>query len=256
MKHWLLVTGLLAVLISLPALAADPAAGGPPPPQTVVLRVGVDATGHVVWSNPVEPQAQPGLVRAAQAYAGRLLFTPARKDGVAVASETSLYVILAVEPAVDGKYALKLRRATNGPGVVIVGHLEMPAYTGRRGGAIIVVSVDVDANGVANADTIKTESAKLREPNKFAEARYLDVIHRSVKGSRFVPDQVAGQPVASRVMLPYRFGMGGNKPKDGEEASRSAPPPSDPSTDPAMTAVSAAPGIELPKVEYLAPAKP
>ena len=258
MKHSFRLAVLSAALLSLPALAADPAAGGPPPPQTVVLRVGVDAAGHVSSSSPVDPQALPSLVQAAQAYAGKLVFTPARKDGAAVPSETNLNLILAFEPAGDGKYALKLRRATNGPGVVTVGRMETPKYPGRRGGATIVVSVDVDANGVPNAASLKTESAQLREPSKFAEARYVDAIHMSVKASRFAPDKVAGQPVPSRIMLPYQFGMGGDKPKEGEDEPRrgSPPPVRDPSKDPAMTAVSSVPGIELPKIDYAAPAKP
>lgn len=251
------MAALSAALLSLGAQAADPASAAPPPPQTVVLRVGVDATGHVSSSSPFDPQAVPGLVKAAQAYAQKLVFTPARKGGTAVASETNLNLVLAFEPAGDGKYALKLRRATNGPGVLSVGRMAMPQYAGRRGGAMIVVSVDVDAGGMPNMDTLKTESVQLREPNKFAEARFLDAIHVSVKGSRFAPEKVAGEPIASRIMLPYRFGRGGEAPsKDDDEPRGSPPPPADPSKEPAMTAVSIVPGIELPKIDYAAPAKP
>ena len=252
------MAALAAGLLSLTVLAADSAPARPPPPQTVVLRVSVDATGHVSSSSPFDPQALPSLVHAAQAYAQKLVFSPARKAGAAVASETNLNLVLAFEPAGEGKYALKLRRATNGPGVVTVGHMAMPQYAGRRGGAMIVVSVDVDAQGMPNMDTVRTESAQLREPNKFAEARYLDAIHVSVKGSRFDPEKVAGEPIASRIMLPYRFGRGGDAPDQDDEDQRRGPPPppSDPSKEPVMTAISTVPGIELPNIDYAAPAKP
>jgi hypothetical protein len=237
------------------ACAAAPASGNPPP-QTVVLHVAVDAAGHVQSAEPVDPQAVPGLVQAARGYAQKLVFTPARKDGAAVASETNLSLVLAVEPVGDGKFALKLKRAVSVPGVVSVGRMDVPKYQGRRGGATIIVSVNVDANGVPDAASIKTESAQLRDPNAFAEARYLDAIHLSVKGSRFAPDKVAGQPVPSRLTLPYQFGMGGAKPKPGEdeEDRRKPPTPPDPSQQPAMSAVSTVPSIELPKLDYRAPA--
>ncbi len=253
-KSW-----LASALILLPSLAtaAVLASGAPPPPQTVVLHVAVDSAGRVQSAEAVDPQAVPGLVQAARGYAQKLVFVPARKDGLAVASETNLSMILAVEPVGDGKFALKLRRAMSVPGVLSVGRMDVPKYQGRRGGATIVVSVNVDANGLPDMASIKTESAQLRDPNAFAEARYLDAIHLSVRASRFAPDKVAGQAVPSRLTLPYRFGMGGAKPKPGEdEDNRRGPPPApDPTEQPAMTAVSNAPGIDLPKLDYSAPAK-
>lgn len=247
-----------SVLLSGMAFAglAAPPAGSPPPPQSLVLHVSVDANGRVQSAEPVGDQSIPGLVQAAKGYAQKLVFSPARKDGVAVASETDLSLVLVMEPAGEGKFALKLKRACNGPGVIEVGRMNAPKYQGRRGGATIVVSVLVDANGLPDMASIKTESAQLREPNAFAEARYIDAIHVSVRGSRFAPDKVAGQPVPSRIYLPYRFGMGGAKPKEGEEEEslRSPPKPMDPSEQPVMSAVSAVPGIELPKIDYKAPA--
>ena len=116
------------------ACAAAPASGNPPP-QTVVLHVAVDAGGHVVSAESVDPQAVPGLVSAARGYAQKLVLSPARKDGVAVASETNLSLVLAVEPVGEGKFALRLKRAVSIPGVLTVGRMDVPKYQGRRGGA-------------------------------------------------------------------------------------------------------------------------
>jgi hypothetical protein len=248
-----LTWALMALAIALPA-AAEPA-GGPPPPQTIVLKVGVDATGHVTSMASPDPQAVPAMVQAAEGYARKLQFAPARKDGIAVASETNLSLVLAVEPAGEGKFALKLRRAVNGPGVVTVGKMDTPKYQGRKSGALIVVSVDVDAEGRPAMDSFKSEKVELRDPNSFAEARYLDAIRTSVRHSQFAPDKVAGAAVPSRISLPYRFGMGGAKPKPGEyaEERNKKPAPVDPTDLPSMTAVSTQPDIELPKIDYKAP---
>lgn len=248
---------LVCCALAMPALAAEPAAGGPPPPQTVMFKVGVDATGHVQAATPLDPQAPAALLQAAEAYARRLPFTPARKAGVAVASQTYLSLVLAVEPADEGKFALKLRRAVSSPGVLALGKLDLPKNLGRRAGATISVSVSVDAEGKPDMDSFKVESVQLREPSSFAETRYLESIRQSVRHSRYDPDKVDGKPVASRLTLPYRFGMGGGKPKPGEEEEgrgRKPPTPLDPTDQPTMQGASLQPDVELPRVDYRAPA--
>lgn len=244
---------LAALAFVAPALSSSEV-GGPPPPQAVMLKVGVDAAGRVQTTASLDPDAAPAVLQAAESYARKLEFTPARKAGVAVPSETYLSLVIAVEPAGDGKFALKLRRAVNGPGVTSLGKLDPPKNLGRRAGATIVVSVDVDAAGKPDMDSFKVEKVELREPTSFAEARYLDAIRQSVRHSRFDPDKVAGAAVPSRVSLPYRFGMGGAKAKSGEdEGGRGKKPaPADPSDQPTMQGTSLQPDIELPKIDYKA----
>ena len=247
---------LCTLALAAPALAAPEGAGGPLPPQTVMLKVGVDAAGRVQTTASLDASAVPAYLQAAEGYARRLEFTPARKDGVAVPSETYLSLVIATEPVGDGKFALKLRRAVNGPGVARLGKLDVPKYQGRRSGAMIVVSVDVDAEGKPDMATFRTVKADLRDDNSFAEARYVDAIRSSVRHSVFVPDKVGGAAVPSRLSLPYRFGMGGGKPQPGEDAGGrgSRPLPPDPGEQPIMSGVSTQPGIELPKIDYKAPA--
>lgn len=254
------MTGILRFGAALVALAfaapatASPEAEGPPPPQAVALKVGVDAAGRVQTSSSLGSQAAPAILQAAESFARKLAFTPARKGGVAVPSETYLNLVIAVEPDSDGKFALKLRRAANGPGVATLGKLEPPRKLGRRSGATIVVSVDVDAQGAPDMDSFKVESMELREASSFAEARYLDAIRHSVRHSRFEPEKVDGAAVPSRVSLPYRFGRGGGKPKPGEDEGRRGTPPApvDPTDQPTMRGVSLQPGIELPRIDYRA----
>lgn len=248
------LAGALALLATGVHAAEPAAASSAPPPQTIMLKVAVGADGKVQTATPVDAQAP--LNQVAAQYAQKLVFTPARKDGAAVPSETHLSLTLALEPAGEGKFGLKLKRAINGPGVAVVGKMEPPKYQGRRGGATVVVAVDVDAQGVPDVETMKPEKVELRDQNAFAEARYLDATRMSLRGTRLIPDKVAGLPVASRVSLPYRFGAGGSKPKPGEEDDRRGrpPTPADPAEMPAMQAVSSVPNIELPRIDYKAPA--
>ena len=155
----------------------------------------------------------------------KLVFSPARKNGVAVPSQTHLSLMLALQPAGDGKYALKLRRAHNSPGVAQVGKLDPPKYPGPNGGALAVVSVTIGADGKPDMGTLATEGVQMRVPSKFAEARYIDAIAVSLRGSRFLPDQVDGVAIASQVVLPYQFGGGASKGRRDGDADEEARPP-------------------------------
>lgn len=234
--------------------AADaPAGAGPTPPQIISLKVSVDAAGKVVAARPSDAQALPGLNRAAEEFARKLVFTPARKGGKAVPSDTHLTLAIALEPVGEGRFAPRLKRAFNGPGLLHMGKIEPPKYQGRQGGALVVVAVNVGADGAPDPATQTTERIELREPNKFAEARYLDAVTISVRGSRFELDKVDGQVVPSRLSLPYQFGGGPAKRPEGEKKRGAKPPSPDLASMPVMAAVSAVSDIELAKLDYKAP---
>lgn len=259
-------SSLLAIAAALAfagasARAADPVPeAAAPPPQTIMLKVAVGADGRVQSATPVDPAAAPALNQAAQDMARKLVFTPARKNGAAVPSQTHLSLVLALEPAGAGKFALKLRRAHNGPGVVRVGKMDPPKYPGRQGGALAVVLVNIGADGAPDMGTLATERMQLRVPSKFAEARYLDAISVSLRGSRFEPDLVDGAPVASRVSLPYQFGGGAAKGRRDDKDKDEEAPLVAADDMPVMHAVSTVSGIELPSIDIkaapAAPAKP
>jgi TonB family protein len=239
---------------SLCAQASDAPAGAvATPPQMIALKVSVDAAGKVVAVKPTGSQTAPGLDRAAEEFARKLVFTPARKGGKAVSSETHLTLAIALEPVGEGRFAPKLKRAFSGPGLLHLGKMEAPKYQGPQGGALVVVAVDVGADGAPVPASQTTERMELREPNKFAEARYLDAVTISVRGSRFELDKVDGAVVPSRLSLPYQFGGGPAKRPEGEKKRGAKPPVMDVTSMPIMTAVSAVPGIDLAKVDYKAP---
>lgn len=250
---------LLSALVLSPAIAladADAGAAAPPRPQLIGLRVAVDAAGKVQSATPIDPSALAALNSAAGEIARKLSFTPARKDGRAVASETTLSLTLALEPRASGQYGLALKRAHNGPSLLAIGKAIPPRYQqGKENGALVVVGANLRADGSIDMDSLKTERMELRVPSTFAEARYLDVVKNSLHGSRFQLDKVDGVEIPSRLSIPFLFGGGPTKPKPGDEPRRGAPPSQEAGL-PGLTAVSSIPGVELPQIRYEAPAKP
>lgn len=239
------------------ARADNAAAPDRSPPQFVALRVSVDAAGKVQAAQPLDPQALPGLNRAGEEIARKLTFSPARKNGVPVPSETTLSLSLVLEPRGDGQFGLQLKRAQNGPTLLAVGKSEPPKYQqGRENGALVVVGVNLKADGRPDMASLAKEKMQLRVPSQFAEARYLDTATKAVRGSRFQLDKVDGVDIPAHVSLPFRFGGGPKKPEPGTEQPKRGPKPDRDMDLPSMNAVSLVAGVELAKIDYTAPAKP
>lgn len=248
--------GLAFALAAGTAPAATPA---PAPQEHVIgLRVSIDATGKVISAQPSDPAAIPALNQAATEIARKLPFDPATRDGVAAPSETSLLLLLALEPKGNGQFGIRLKRAVSGPDRSKSAPLIPPTYQQRGDrSALIVVIADLRADGSVDPDSIKAQSTELKVKSSFAEARYLDAISSSLRESKFVLDKVAGVDVPSRLTLPYKFGAGGERrrmdeddgDKKGDDAATKAPAPE-------MHAESLVPGVTLPKVRFTPPPTP
>lgn len=248
--HRLYLSACLAASGSCWAAAAEL------PAQTISLRVTVDAAGKVQSAQPSDRSTAAGMSQAASGFARKLTLAPARKDGVAVASETSLSLTVAIESRADGRFGVRLTRAINGPGVLTVGKMAPPHYVhGNENGALVVVGIALRADGTPDMGTLATEHMELRVPSKFAEARYLDSIATSLRGSRFELDKVDGASIPVHVSVSYRFGGGPGKLKVVEyEEMRGHVLPEDVEV-PFWNAVSLVPGVELARIDYQAPAK-
>jgi hypothetical protein len=240
-------------------LAAD---GAPMPDPSVGLRVGLDAEGKVQSLEPAATGGSSELNAAAAEFARKLSFSPARKDGVAAPSEFTLYLTLAMEPRAGGQFALRLVGACNGPGITELAPIRVPDSLpmSQRGG-LLLVGTDLQADGRVVADSVKVVKAELSSPSTFVEARYLEAIRAALKKSRFLPETVAGQPVAAHVEMVFQLG-GRPSPRDEEDR----PLPGQPSAAaripassdmPAWHAAAMVPGIDLPQVQFNAslPAK-
>ncbi|CAN5182057.1 hypothetical protein BH11PSE14_BH11PSE14_04910 [soil metagenome] len=246
---------LASVLLVATCVAGAVAAetGKPPGPQArnevLALHVDVGPDGRVTASRPMNP-ALP-LNAIAQQYASKLTFTPASKDGKPVASTTCLTLGLAAEPQPDGNFALKLKRAINGPCVIAVGK-SRPPNVDRKQGGMVVIGANLRADGHVDASSMAVERAELRVPSAFDQARYEDTAKGALRESHFELDTVAGAPVPAHVSAPFRFGGGPVKPTRREESKRGGPPPMDLML-PSWNATSTQAGVELAKIDYTQP---
>lgn len=245
----------LACVLALAMPVVLLAATDLPREQTIALRVQVDAAGKVSSHQVVDPNAVEALTRTAIDVSRKISFTPARKDGTAVASETTLYVTLLMEPQGDGRFGLKVKAITNGPQVLQMGKLVTPNYQQRGDrSALIVVGVSVGADGNPDMASFRQERVEMRVESSFAEARYIDAVENSVRGSRFLLDKVDGASIPTHVSLPYRFGGGGGRGRGRKEEDKQQAPSDGSELDWKQRAET--PGIELPRVIFVAPVVP
>lgn len=243
---------LVSLCLPLAVFASEPARE-----KTISLRVQLDAAGKVQSAQPLpDPEAVEALTRIAVGLAPKLPFTPAKKDGVAVASETTLYLKLVMEPKADGQFGVRLAQASNGPHVVKMGRLRPPENKGLRGSALVVVSLVLRADGTPDMSGIKTEKVEMSGASAFAEARYMDTIVASLNDSRFELDKVGGVAVPTRVSLPYQFGGSRNRDsyrdRGRKELGQAEEKTDVGSTTPSIQESSEQPGVELPKVVFAA----
>lgn len=251
MRRIFATIGITLAMLSQPVFASDPPAPQTPTAreQMVAVQVQVDAAGKVKSAQPLpDPAVAEAMSRVAGELAYKLPFAPAKKAGVAVASETVLYLALAIEPRGNGQFGIRLKQASNGPMVTQMGKINVPKYQERGDrGATLVVGVSLGADGVPNIDSFKSESVLMKSPSKFAEARYLDAIASSLRKTRFRVDTVDGAAIPTYVRLPYQFDGGGEKrdEKTGQPIGNARAPGVEERSDQA--------GVELPKVLFLPP---
>jgi len=247
----------LAAALAVPALAAPLAATDAafgPPPQVVLLRVEVDAAGKVRSARPIDDKTLPAVLAAAQEIAPKLTFTPASKDGRAVASETTLVLTLAFEPRPGGTFGISLRRAVNGPSVVKVGHSRKLQVGRRDNGALLVASVEQRADGSVDIATCKVERVEMRVASSLDEKRFTKSACDTLDETRFQPDKVDGVDVAARLSVPFEFNGGPAKPsRDRKPAARASAV--EEGKVPPIAATSSVAGVVLPRVDYTAPAR-
>jgi hypothetical protein len=206
-----------AGLAALPRLAR--AADAAPPPRLVMLRVKLDADGKVLDASSLDASAVPALVQAGQEIARKLPFTPARKQGRPVASETNLLLSLAFVPRAAGGYGISLARAQNGPS--ITARKSQGTFGGVHSGHV-VVGADLAPDG-------SIEMASFGPATADADPKLVKAAHDGLLGSVFQLDTVDGIAIPARITFDFDF------------ASKEPP---------ALSAVSKIEGVELPKVDF------
>ena len=201
-----------------PPAASAPAPGAAMPPQRVLLRVNVDAAGKVVAAAPLDASNPPALIQAGEEIARKLTFTPARKNGRAISSETSLMLTLAFVPRAAG-FGISLARAQNGPSITKLGDAG-GTFGGERSGRVSV-SVDLTADGSLDMKSFRAAAG--------ADARLAEAARKSLDGTYFMLDKVDGFAIPARLSFDFDFGSG---------------------NPPAMSSASKIEGIEFPRIDY------
>ena len=218
-----LTTAVLATFLCATAWAKSPE----PMEIKAGLSVQVDASGHVSAVQLVEKDAErlPASVsEPLLADARSWTFDPAQRNGQAVPSTTHVAVTLRADPLDDkgDAWALRITRASNGPRAQSTAPPRYPMNAIRnRAVARVMVEVDIAPDGsVAEARLVDVQTPKSRYADDFAKATLA-----SVQEWRFIPEQVAGQPIAGTVRLPTTYCISGMKcypmddpqePADGE----------------------------------------
>jgi TonB family protein len=255
----LAVLGFALATAALGASAAKPeaAAAAAKVPRYVLLRVDVDAAGKVQGARALNKDEIPALANAAIEISRKLTFTPARKDGRAVPSETSLMLELMLVPKPEGGAGVALQGAHNGPSVLRMGKPQPPKV--RSNGGVVFVGADLRADGSVDMDSFKVDKVEMRTESSADQERFVVAAKHSLKDTVFQLDKVDGVEIASHISVPYQFNGGAEKrdrnsrggladdDEDYGAANGGEPKHKQP---PSITAVSTVAGVDLPKIDY------
>lgn len=181
---------LLTAGLASPAFAADA-----PWTYTAAVRVAVDPSGHARVLS-FGHDVPKGLIPTTTAAIERWEFEPAQRDGVAVASETNLFVRYDVRES-DKGYTFDIAHVDIGAGIK---RSELPAYpsaaiSARQTGEVLL-KVDIDEQG-RPIHIVDISGKKLRYLSEAAIA--------SVRRWRFDPQKVDGVAIVEPVVVPIEF---------------------------------------------------
>ena len=201
-------TLLIAALVATPTLLS--AAEGARV-ETYSAQVAVDASGRVTEVELLGdvPAAFRGVLKQA---AEGVEFEPARRDGEAVPSRTALQLAMRLEPDGTGRYAAKLDRIT-GSSVALDDERRVPYPRSavRDGyGAVVVARISVQPDGRVDEAASGIHAIALARKGEAVQdaerqAAFEKTVLRSIRKWRFAVEEVDGQPLATRVLVPVRF---------------------------------------------------
>ncbi len=198
-KMW----GIGLLMVALSAASAEPA---PKPIHfRAHARVALDAQG--VPQQVDVDQKLPAVIRDAIAQrVGQWRFEPARAGEQPRAGATTVFVDACAVPSVDGDMRLAVDYGWNGPGYADGRYFHpaprYPVEAARRnkGGAFRVV-LQIGTDGRATVETIEAQEGQL--------PLFEQALRTWVASLRYVPEEIDGAPVATRVAIPVDFSMGG-----------------------------------------------
>ncbi len=186
---------LIAALLLLVALPLS--ARNVPEPRSVSIAVDVDAKGRVS-SAEVRDKLPEATVQRLIERVRQFEFTPARRDGQAVASSTTLWLDFAFEELDREHLAIRIRDAYTGPGYAnknVPFDFPESAIRKRHDGDVWLRLTYDAAGRVTKADVLATRGDPVYGPTAAATASQWTL----------VPERVGGEPVAGVVEVPVYF---------------------------------------------------
>lgn len=193
------------VMVLLAGLSAS-ASATPPSMFNVSLRTLVDADGQV--SDAVIVGNVPDVIgQAAADYLRTMRFLPVQRDGQAVSGMTYVSLRGCALPQEDGKLKLAFRHRDNGP--LVDATVPLPSTRGLvrealdSGQSSINWSMLIRVNEDGSAVLEQVEGGPRRGTSRMAR----QTLETIVAGMRFMPEQVDGTPVATRMQMPVILGM-------------------------------------------------
>jgi hypothetical protein len=198
MKYTLLPLAL-ALLAPLAAAAPDKA------PRLLFVqtesRIEVDAQGNITAIR-TTPQLPPEVEAVVHDNLRKLRFAPPMKDGRPVAGVTFASQDACAAP-VDGRYTFAVKYRGNGPSMDRSHPPVYPRELERRGiQSKWTVEYAIAADGHASVVGITRREGG--DGNR-GDAEFRKVLTQWIEGSRFSPEQLDGQPVATRMSTKVDF---------------------------------------------------
>lgn len=206
-----------AMFLALMSLTTVSLADAPAPIVKIVsLRVAVSAAGELVSVKPSDTSLPEALNRGAAELAHKLRFSPARFDGRAVSSETTLHLTLRLSPTPRGDYTVSLVDAQNGPLYSLLKAPRYPLEQDRRGiSAAVLAVISVDENGKPDLSALKFDDVRVSSGDGRSKQAFKLAVQESLRNTRFEMDLVDGKPMAYVARVPYSFCSGSTPDCDG-----------------------------------------
>lgn len=197
------VWGIGLLLVALNASSAEQT---PKPVHfRAYARVALDAQG--VPQQVEVDQKLPVVIRNAIAQrVAQWRFEPAREGELPRAGATTVFVDACAVPAANGDMRLAVDYSWNGPGYADGRYFHpAPRYpveaAQRNKSGMFRVVLQIGTDGRAAVEKIETQEGQL--------PLFEQALRTWVAALRYVPEEIDGAPVATRVAIPVDFSMGG-----------------------------------------------
>lgn len=196
MKTAMICAGLLALAWVLPVRAAEVRG------KSYQVGADVDAQGKVTATQ-FDADVPAGIANVLTAAIKQWSFVPAKRDGQAVPAHTFIRLALKALPDAQGQYSLRISFGSNGPRLDMAVAPRYPASAIRSGeSASLQLEGTVQADGHLSDLSVSGEYSNPRTKREFNQN-----VLEAAKEWRYTPETVDGQPVATRMRIPFHFNI-------------------------------------------------